>query len=95
MASSAANRRLPGAGFRSGDGLPIGELRTLALGSSGARGGPELGADWAVWSLSPTAPAGLGQGTELPGEDAPSPTGQLVAGGSLYNTDRRLRCGSR
>jgi osmoprotectant transport system ATP-binding protein len=81
------DRGYRGLGFRSGDGLPIGELRTLALGSSGAAARDELGADWALVVDADRRPQGWVRGTELPGEDAPITGERLVAGGSLYNTD--------
>jgi osmoprotectant transport system ATP-binding protein len=80
------DRGYRGLGFRSGDGLPIGELRTVALGSSSAAARSAAGGDWAVVVDEGKRPQGWVRGTDLPEADAPITADGLVAGGSLYNT---------
>jgi len=66
-------------GFRSGDGLPIGELRTVTLGAPAPDGGWSLVVDDARRPLGwadGARHAGLAVGTD-----------ELVPGGSLYVTD--------
>ena len=80
------DRGYRGLGFRSGDGLPIGELRTVALGSSSAAARAAAGGGWAVVVDEGKRPHGWLRGADLPEGDAPITADGLLAGGSLYNT---------
>jgi osmoprotectant transport system ATP-binding protein len=81
------DRGYRGLGFRSGDGLPVGELRTVPLSSSSAAARAEIGDDWAVVLDDAHRPQGWIRGSDLPDEDLPIASVRLVAGGSLYNTE--------
>jgi osmoprotectant transport system ATP-binding protein len=81
------DRGYRGLGFRSGDGLPVGELRTVPLSSSCASARAEIGDDWAVVLDDAGRPQGWIRGSDLPAEDLPITSAGLVAGGSLYNTE--------
>jgi len=81
------DRGYRGLGFRSGDGLPVGELRTVPLSSSSASARAEIGDHWAVVVDDARRPQGWVRGSELPTEDVPITSDRLVAGGSLYNTE--------
>jgi osmoprotectant transport system ATP-binding protein len=81
------DRGYRGLGFRSGDGLPVGELRTVPLSSSCASARAEIGDDWAVVLDDAGRPQGWIRGSDLPAEDLPIASAGLVAGGSLYNTE--------
>jgi len=81
------DRGYRGLGFRSGDGLPVGELRTLALSSHSAAARVEIGDDWAVVVDAEGRPQGWIRGSDLPADDVPITSDRLVAGGSLYNTE--------
>jgi osmoprotectant transport system ATP-binding protein len=81
------DRGYRGLGFRSGDGLPVGELRTVPLSSSSAAARAEIGDDWAVVLDDARRPQGWIRGSDLPDEDLPIGSDRIVAGGSLYNTE--------
>jgi osmoprotectant transport system ATP-binding protein len=81
------DRGYRGLGFRSGDGLPIGELRTVRLDTPAARARSEIGDGWAVVVDDERRPQGWVRGADLPAGDAPIDVERLVAGGSLYNTE--------
>jgi osmoprotectant transport system ATP-binding protein len=81
------DRGYRGLGFRSGDGLPIGELRTVRLGTPAAPARSQLGDGWAVVVDDERRPQGWVRGADLPAGDAPIDAERLVAGGSLYNTE--------
>jgi osmoprotectant transport system ATP-binding protein len=81
------DRGYRGLGFRSGDGLPIGELRTVRLGTPAARARAEIGEGWAVVVDDERRPQGWVRGADLSAGDAPIDAERLVAGGSLYNTE--------
>jgi osmoprotectant transport system ATP-binding protein len=80
------DRGYRGLGFRSADGLPIGELRTVTLGATAAAVRAEVGDGWALVLDEQRRPQGWVRGAELPAEDGAVVGGsQLVAGGSLYD----------
>ena len=82
------DRGYRGLGFRSANGLPIGELNTLTVGTPAAQARDQLGDSWAVVLDADSRPQGWIRGTELPtGDGAVVDTRHLVAGGSLYDTE--------
>jgi osmoprotectant transport system ATP-binding protein len=95
------DRGYRGLGFRSADGLPIGELRTVTLGTPAAQARAELGGDWALVIDADRRPQGwfhFGESghssarvgidsTPADRADAPITADHLVAGGSLYDTE--------
>ncbi|WP_028936720.1 ABC transporter ATP-binding protein [Pseudonocardia spinosispora] len=81
------DRGYRGLGFRSGDGLPIGELATVTLGSSSKAARAEAGDGWALVLDNDKRPQGWVRGAELStDEGAVINSDQLIAGGSLYDT---------
>ncbi|MDT7555710.1 MAG: osmoprotectant transport system ATP-binding protein [Pseudonocardiales bacterium] len=81
------DRGYRGLGFRSGDGLPVGELHTVAVGSSSAAVRAEVGHGWALVLDAAKRPQGWLRVADLPAGDGPISADGLVAGGSLYNTE--------
>jgi osmoprotectant transport system ATP-binding protein len=79
------DRGYRGLGFRSGDGLPLGELPTVDLGSSSTEARERIGTGWAVVVDGERRPMGWIRGGDLPAEDVPLDSERLVAGGSLYD----------
>jgi osmoprotectant transport system ATP-binding protein len=82
------DRGYRGLGFRSAEGLPIGELSTVTIGSSAASARAEVGDGWALVLDAEKHPRGWVRGADLPTEDGAVIDGEhLVAGGSLYDTE--------
>ncbi|NMH97224.1 ABC transporter ATP-binding protein [Pseudonocardia acidicola] len=79
------DRGYRGLGFLSSDGLPIGELRTVELGSSLRQAGVREG--WSLVVDGERRPQGWLHGTELPGTDGVLTADLLIPGGSLYDSD--------
>jgi len=81
------DRGYRGLGFRSGDGLPVGELRTVPQGATAAEVRAAIGEEWAVVVDGERRPQGWVRGSDLAGVDGAVAAERLVAGGSLYNTE--------
>jgi osmoprotectant transport system ATP-binding protein len=82
------DRGYRGLGFRSAEGLPIGALSTVTIGSSAAQARAEVGDGWALVLDAEKHPHGWVRGADLPTEDGAVIDGEhLVAGGSLYDTE--------
>ncbi|WP_028926069.1 ABC transporter ATP-binding protein [Pseudonocardia acaciae] len=60
------DRGYRGLGFRSADGLPIGDLRTVPLGTPTAQARTDLGDDWALVVDADRRPQGWVRGPDLP-----------------------------
>jgi osmoprotectant transport system ATP-binding protein len=92
------DRGYRGLGFRSADGLPVGELRTVRLGTPIDQARADLDTDWALVVDDDRRPQGWldlresrisAQRVPHPGTPAEAliDAEQLVAGGSLYDTE--------
>jgi osmoprotectant transport system ATP-binding protein len=80
------DRGYRGLGFRSADGLPIGELPTVALGVPAEAARAQIGDGWALVVDAERRPQGWVRGADLPvGNGAVIGGDHLVAGGSLYD----------
>ncbi|HZZ51546.1 MAG TPA: ATP-binding cassette domain-containing protein [Pseudonocardia sp.] len=82
------DRGYRGLGFRSADGLPIGELATVTLGERTEVARGSVGDGWALVLDEQRRPHGWIRGADLPtGNGAVIGSDHLVAGGSLYDTE--------
>jgi osmoprotectant transport system ATP-binding protein len=79
------DRGYRGLGFLSADGLPIGELATVPLGTPAATAREIIGGGWAVVVDSDQRPQGWVRVGQL--ADGPVTADSLIAGGSLYDTE--------
>ncbi len=79
------DRGYRGLGFVSAEGLPIGELETIPLGTPGPQARRSIGDGWGLVVDQHGRPLGWVAGSQLP--SGPIGTDDLVPGGSLYNVD--------
>ncbi len=79
------DRGYRGLGFLSADGLPIGELATVPLGTPASTARQLAGDGWAVVVDGAQRPQGWVRISRLP--SGPVTAESLIAGGSLYDTD--------
>ena len=79
------DRGYRGLGFLSADGLPIGELATVPLGTPSATAREIIGDGWAIVVDTDQRPQGWVRVGQL--ADGPVTADSLTAGGSLYDTE--------